>query len=314
MKSKTKTKKLVSLLLSLLMIISVFTALPFKSLAVKTDIKGSASSSVKDSDFDYEILDDGTVEITNYYGSKTNLKIPKTLGGYTVTRIGNGAFEKEIDEPTNLKSVIIPNTVKSIGGSAFFNCENLKTIKIPNSVTSIDEEAFSGTAWYKKQPKGLVYAGKVACGYKGKCPKNVVIKKGTKGIACAAFKCTKLKEITIPSSVDNIEDWAFFECKNLKKIVIPKGVKNIGYSAFYECAKLKSIKIPNSVTNIGENALSKTPWYKNQHKGLVYAGKTVYKYKGSCPKTITLKKGTKGIASCAFNKCKKLRKITPIVL
>ena len=45
---------------------------------------------------------------------------------------------------SSLESIVIPNSVKSIGDEAFWNCLSLKYIEIPNSVTSIGDEAFDG--------------------------------------------------------------------------------------------------------------------------------------------------------------------------
>ena len=60
----------------------------------------------------------------------------------------------------------------------------------------------------------------------------------------------KLKEVYIPSTVTDIESYAFERCKSLKKIVLPEGVKNIGRYAFAECTGLTSIEIPSTVNII----------------------------------------------------------------
>ena len=89
-------------------------------------------------DFEYSILDDGTVKITDYTGGDSKLVIPSTIDGKKVTSIGGYAFEY----CTSLTSITIPNSVTSIGDYAFSNCRSLTSITIPNSVTSIGVCAF----------------------------------------------------------------------------------------------------------------------------------------------------------------------------
>ena len=88
----------------------------------------------------------------------------KTL---TISGTGEMANYSSSNAPWNsfkssIKNIIIKSGVTSIGGAAFYGCSGLTSITIPNSVTSIGYNAFSGTGWFNNQPKGLVYAGKVA--------------------------------------------------------------------------------------------------------------------------------------------------------
>ena len=208
--------------------------------------------------------------------------------GNSVTNIGTAAFSG----CNGLKNVTIPNSVTSIGLSAFEGCSSLANITIPNSVTYIGKYAFYDTSWYKNQPDGVVYAGKVAYRYKGEMPSNtsIVLEEGTKGIAYTAFS----------------------GCNNLASITIPNTVTTIGEYAFYCCTGLTSLNIPNSVINIGNEAFSETAWYNNFPDGVVYAGKVAYKYKGTMPDNtnIMIEEGSVGIASNAFAHCTGLNSIS----
>ena len=91
-------------------------------------------------DYEYALLDDGTVEITGYNGKAEKLTIPDTLAGKKVTSIGDMAFHWR----SSLTSITIPDSVTFIGDSAFDFCESLTSVSIPDSVTFIGDNAFSG--------------------------------------------------------------------------------------------------------------------------------------------------------------------------
>ena len=233
-----------------------------------------------------------------------------TIGG-GVTSIGDFAFYR----CSGLTSIIIPNSVTSIGKRAFEYCTSLTSIEILNSMTSIGYDAFISTAWYKNQPDGVIYVGKVLYQYKGEMPEgtSINIKEGTLEIAGGAFwDCTDLRSIEIPNSVTNIGDFAFRNCAYLTSITIPNSVTSIGSYAFDGCTGLTSVTIPNSVTSIGEEAFNSTAWYKNQPDGVIYVGKVLYRYKGGIPTdtSINIKEGTLEIAGCAFKNCSGLTSIT----
>ena len=87
------------------------------------------------SGLEYYHQEDGSIGISGYTGSETDLVIPAEIGGDSVTGIGLIAFRDCI----GLKSVVLPDTVTYIGDGAFGGCTNLSSVTIPDSVTSIDQ-------------------------------------------------------------------------------------------------------------------------------------------------------------------------------
>ncbi|WP_304576953.1 leucine-rich repeat protein, partial [Romboutsia ilealis] len=73
-------------------------------------------------DFEYELLDNGTIEIQGYDGEDTSITVPSKIDGISVTSIGQDAFYC-CDTLTTIK---IPNGIKSIGSSAFSDCTSLE--------------------------------------------------------------------------------------------------------------------------------------------------------------------------------------------
>ncbi len=182
-------------------------------------------------DFEYELLDNGTIEIQGYDGEDTSITVPSKIDGISVTSIGQDAFYC-CDTLTTIK---IPNGIKSIGSSAFSDCTSLENISIPKSVTSIGDFAFYNCS-------SLI---------------SIKIPEKIKCILEYTFsECSSLESVTISNSVTHIEEGAFDCCSSLKNITIPNSVTKLGDYAFNECTDLKEIIIPESVTSIGEYAFS----------------------------------------------------------
>ena len=154
---------------------------------------------------------------------------------------------------SEIKDLVIPNSVTSIGYSAFSNCSGLTSVTIGNSVTSIGDSAFYGCSGLTK----LIWNAK-------NCSSNGAM--STDGIVSATIgneveilpngflAGSKITEIIIPNSVTSIGQYAFFGCSGLTSVAIPNSVTEIGNVAFHSCSGLTSIEIPNSVTEIGNEA------------------------------------------------------------
>lgn len=218
-------------------------------------------------DYEYALLDDGTVEITGYSGSAEKLTIPDVLAGKKVTSIGNSAFFY----CKSLTSVSIPDSVAEIGANPFETCSALKAISVspdhPYFATidgvlfrKADKTLISYPAGIKSStytiPQGIVSIGDSAFSYCSSLT-NISIPDSVTSIGeLAFFSCISLTSVSIPDSVTAIEDLAFSDCYSLTDLIIPASVTSIGYKAFAGCKFLKSVSIPDSVTYIGDSVFS----------------------------------------------------------
>ena len=243
------TKKIISLLLSVIMIMSVFNIVPFSVSAAEAEVAATAET---EGDFEYDVLDDDTAEITKYKGEGGDITIPSILGGYTVTSIGWYAFE----DCTGLKSVTIPDSVTSIGNRAFKDNTDMTSIDIPDSVTSIGERAFFGCTGLTSVtiPDSVTrIAGSAFSNCTGLT--SVTIGNSVTSIGWDVFKgCTGIKSVTLSQyAVNNFIDIFGYSHRTIENIVLSDSVTSIGSYAFDGCSSLTSIEIPGSVKKISIN-------------------------------------------------------------
>ena len=250
-------------------------------------------------DFNYSVLDDGTVNITDYNGSVEKVVIPDTIDGKSVTSIGYEAFYG----CASLTSVTIPKSVTKISYNVFNGCASLTAI---NVATENQNYVSVNGVLYNKDKTVLI------CYPAGKKDKNYKIPDSVTSIGGWAFGgCTSLKSITIPNSVTNIGWYAFSNCTSLTSITIPDGVTEIGSWAFIGCTSLTSITIPDSVTVIGGGAFSGCTSLTSITipDGVTEIDGSAFEDCTSLT-SITIPNGVTSIGSWAFSGCSSLTSIT----
>ena len=263
----------------------------------------------------YDLSSDGTyAEVIGYEGKSTRVIIADTYKGVPVKSLFGNVFKN-----SNITSIIIPDSVTTIGNRVFYGCTSLTSVTIPDGVTSIGSGAFYGCTSLT----------------------SVTIPDGVIIIDSETFKgCTKLSSVTIPDSVTLIGADSFYACTSLKSIIIPDSVTIIAHGAlsacnpslytvyengkyigdaknpyrilieltnnklstykinentefiasgvFQYCERLSNIVIPDSVTNISS-------WTFSHCTSL---------------KSVTIGKGVESICKGMFNECKSLTSLT----
>ena len=267
-------KKTASGLLALLIVAGASPASAVIKTFGSSALTAYAEGSVEE-DYNFTVNEDGnTVTITKWLGSDSDVTVPETLDGKTVTVIGTWAFA----QIESITKVTLPDTVTEIGDSAFNGCTaltdvvlqaGLKTIgstafgscgiteiTIPDGVESIGGNAFSSCAQLADVtiPASVTTIGESAFrdtawlnAKKEEDPMVIVNDIVIDGTACTG-------SVTIPDSVVCIGDMAFANCRALTGVYVPGSVKSIGASAFTSCSSLKDITINDGVESIGPDA------------------------------------------------------------
>ena len=215
--------------------------------------------------FTYEIKGNGTAVITDYdwkNHGKEDLYIPNMLDGYTITGIGDNAFQKHVEDTyAYLKDhsimVKLPESIVSIGEKAFVGCYCIKAINIPASVKIIGAGAFAG-GWiicnvdakndtfttiddvlYNKKDRELMYIPHGSAALSGgdgylRAP-TFVIPEGIESVGGYAFYQIEAK-VVVPSTIRYIKDYAFCGAWLDGNIVFPESLESIGKCAFKDAS------------------------------------------------------------------------------
>ena len=189
-------------------------------------------------------VSNGEAQVVMYEGTAKRVRIADTYQGAPVTKIANGAFKNSA-----ITSIVIPDSVTSIGDNAFYECTSLTSIEIPDSVTSIGDYAF-------------IYCGSLTSVYitsiEAWC--NISFANQSANplyiVHNLYLNNELITELEIPDSVASIGEYAFSQYRSLISVTISEGIASIGDHAFSYCKSLTSVTIGDDVTSIGDYAFT----------------------------------------------------------
>ena len=259
-----KSNKVISAMLSVLMVSGMFTDMPLAVNAAGTadtneTTTSAAVQSADDTQSDSEEKEyngftyythfneeNNRTEavITGYKGIDNDLVIPDSIDNAVVTSIGEKAFA----ESNQFESITIPDSIGSIGEGAFDCREDLSKVYI-NSLENWCKIDFKDSGSQPMCNFADLYRN-------GNLLTDLTVPDSITSINNYTFSgCTSITSVTLPNCITKICDDAFSFCDNLEKVEFGHELKSIGNYAF-AYTSLKNITIPDSVTYIGDYAFS----------------------------------------------------------
>ncbi len=185
---------------------------------------------------------------------------------YTVPEGTERLAEYSFASMKNLKTLILPSSLKTIAEHAFSGCDKLADIQGFENVTEVGEGIFSGSFLGRRtipfeQKSAVLIVGSKLLKYSDLSTKEIIVPDGITSIGDYAFGWDNdndlVETIHLPDSVREIGKYAFQRRSKLRRINIPNGVKEIRDGTFYNCEALESLSIPASVEKIDLRAFPK---------------------------------------------------------
>lgn len=325
-----KPKRLISLLVAVCMMITMLPLSAVTAFAADTATVHEANDGDGIYKYAYKENEDGTATITDFLGPVDStetpgpyiITVPTELNRRKVTGLGESSFsgiyssDHQKDSTllsfcNQIQSVTIPESVTSIGKSAFEHCSKLDSLTIKGVATSIGAYAFAScTSLTSLSLVGNFQTiGDSAFAYCGMtslttdaditsigeyafshCTSltSLSLTGSVQTIGYQAFACcTSLTSLSLTGDIQKIGDYAFGYCSSLYTATLSKNLTSIGTYAFEYCTSLNSIEIPGKVTEIGDYAF-------------IDAGLT----------SVTIDEGVKSTGAYMFYKCGNLTTVT----
>lgn len=228
-------------------------------------------------------------------------RVMKYIGKSKIVKVPNGITELESSsfwDNQYVEEIILPESLENLGGDTFYYCKNLKKITIPKNVKVMGNNPFAGCpeiivknkSPFFKLINGALYTADmqtmIYCSIKGK-ETEFEIPEGVKIICKHTFYCCdRFEKITLPSSLEKMENNPFSGCSKLKlinnskayfikddviynsfktsvvgtlnkikskRLVLLDGIKTINRNSFWNCKGIETIVFPESLEDIGYN-------------------------------------------------------------
>ena len=240
-------------------------------LLIDDQNKISISSKIVDNNNTYITNSDGTLIIVSTAENETEITIPSEINGMPVVSIDANFAQNSKD---TLTKIIMPDTIKNIGDSAFEGCYNVTEIKFSNTLEKIGNNAFEncGNSIAKLEiPDTVNTIGDFAFDKYGSSNiKELYIGKNVNKIGTGAFSINSLQKIVVSSennTYKSIDGVLYSKSGNtliqypvskddITTFEIPNEVKTIGQYAICRNGTLTSVTMSNSVTKIAKGAFS----------------------------------------------------------
>lgn len=218
------------------------------------------SETINSGDYEYAINDNNKAVITRYIGSDSEITVPETIDGFTVTEIADYAFTsndgyirgclESIIDKNQIISVTLPSSVNKIGIFSFAFNSAMKTLNLPEGLTEIPYAAVCNATSLEsvKLPDSVKRIGSSAffnCFSLSKIEMN-----GITEIGDFSFYYSGLLNVDLPQNLEKIGNYAFGYSQELISVTIPDSVTQLGYCSFSDCYALENVKLSNSVSII----------------------------------------------------------------
>ena len=281
-----------------------------------------------------KVIIPGSVKIIGNNAFSNNISLQEVVMEDGTQIIGSNAFSG----CSNLTTFKMSNTVTQIGDQAFYYCTKLKNINLSNSLTEIKANGFRGCQSLDNivLPEGVRSLGDASF-YLCTSLQKIVISSTLNSIGNYTFtRCSSLIDIQIDSKnlyftfennklYSKNKDYLYFVTKNsiessANEITIEEGMKGISYGALEFCTNAKILNLPSTINSVNRNFIP-----NNLEKINIAEGNNIYSSDGvnvyedatstlvisvTKEKNVSVRSGTKIIASCAFQRCENLESIT----